>query len=235
MNDPSCLVTCLEVAHTFGSGPTALVAVHGATCTVAAGDRIAIAGPSGSGKSTLLHLMAGLEAPTHGTLSWPALPTPPLQRARAIGVVFQSPSLIPTLSVAENVALPLALAGVDDATARLRVGRCLEQVDATGLANRLPDELSGGQAQRVAVARVLAQQPLLILADEPTGQLDHSTGQRVLDALLAAADMVNAAVVVTTHDPAVIERLRTRWTMDGGRLHTGRLPAGAVAVSGSRV
>ncbi len=138
MSDPSSLVTCLEVAHTFGSGPTALVAVHGATCTVAAGDRIAIAGPSGSGKSTLLHLMAGLEAPTHGTLSWPALPTPPLQRARAIGVVFQSPSLIPTLSVAENVALPLALAGVDDATARLRVGRCLEQVDATGLAGRLP-------------------------------------------------------------------------------------------------
>jgi putative ABC transport system ATP-binding protein len=140
-------------------------------------------------------------------------------------VVFQSPSLIPTLNVTENVALPLVLAGLRAAEIQVWVERCLDQVDAAELAAKLPDELSGGQAQRVAVARVLAQQPRLILADEPTGQLDHTTGQRVLDALLAAADRVKAALVVTSHDPAVTERLRTRWSMDTGRLHT--CPPGA--------
>jgi putative ABC transport system ATP-binding protein len=215
----SAVVVCRDVAHTFGIGPTAVVAVHGASCVVAAGDRVAIAGPSGSGKSTLLHLMAGLLTPTRGVVAWPdAGPAQSVGPARRIGVVFQGPSLIPTLNVAQNVALPLQLDGVADAEVQTRTRDCLAVVDAEQLMEHLPEELSGGQAQRVAVARVIAQRPRLILADEPTGQLDQVAAHRVVDALLDAADHLDAALVVTSHDPAVVSRMTSRWAMADGRL-----------------
>jgi ABC-type lipoprotein export system ATPase subunit len=220
MRSTEALVRCDEVSRTFGSGESAMVAVHGTSCTVTGGARIAIAGPSGSGKSTLLHLMAGLERPTRGEVSWPGLPDDPYARAGEIGVVFQSPSLLPTLDVAENAGLPLVIAGVSPAECARRVSAALKLVGVEALANKLPEEISGGQAQRVAVARVLAQRPRLILADEPTGQLDHAAGQRLLDALLDATDHLVAALVVTTHDRTVAERLDTHWTMHEGRLHT---------------
>jgi putative ABC transport system ATP-binding protein len=218
--DSLAQVVCDEVSRTFGTGSSAVVAVHGTSCTVPVGARITIAGPSGSGKSTLLHLMAGLERPTRGAVRWPGLPHLPAQRAREIGVVFQSPSLVPTLDVAENTGLPLVIAGVGRAEYTRRVIEALELVGIAELAAKLPEEISGGQAQRVAVARVLAQRPRLILADEPTGQLDHAAGRRLLDALLDAAEHLGAALVVTTHDRAVAERLDTHWTMHEGRLHT---------------
>lgn len=230
------LVACRDAALTFGRGPNAVVAVHGAHLWVRAGDRLAIVGPSGSGKSSLLHLLAGLEQPTSGTVGWPALTgsqdvgpgTKPADRQSApepdirrdIGLVFQGDSLIPALDVVENTALPLVLAGVPDPDARRTALAALAQVGAEDLAERLPEEISGGQAQRVAAARVLAQAPRLILADEPTGRLDHITGGHVLDALLTAADRTGAALVVTTHDPAVAARLSTRLTMRDGRLLT---------------
>jgi ABC-type lipoprotein export system ATPase subunit len=214
------LVACDDASRTFGTGASAVVAVHGTSCAVDGGARIAIAGPSGSGKSTLLHLMAGLERPTRGEVTWPGLPNEPDPRARAIGVVFQSPSLLPTLDVAENTGLPLIIAGVSPAECRRRVTEALELVGVAGLATKLPEEISGGQAQRVAVARVLAQRPRLILADEPTGQLDHAAGQRLLDALLDANDHLGSALVVTTHDKAVAERLDIHWSMHEGRLLT---------------
>jgi ABC-type lipoprotein export system ATPase subunit len=220
MISAQALVRCDDVSRTFGSGMSAVVAVHGTNCTVPGGARIAIAGPSGSGKSTLLHLMAGLERPTGGEVAWPGLPDGGSARAREIGVVFQSPSLIPTLDVAENVALPLEIAGVGQAESARRTAEALELVGIAALAAKLPEEISGGQAQRVAVARVLAQRPRLILADEPTGQLDHTAGQRLVDALLAATGHLAAALVVTTHDDAVAERLDTHWTMHEGRLRT---------------
>ncbi|MGW0633105.1 ABC transporter ATP-binding protein [Streptomyces sp. NPDC002758] len=207
------LVDCRDAARTFGRGETAVVAVHGTTFRVRAGDRIAITGPSGSGKSTLLHLLAGLERPTSGEVFWPALAGP-----REIGLVFQGPSLIPALNVVENTALPLVLAGVPEERVRLTALAALATVGAADLADRLPEELSGGQSQRVAVARVLARAPRLILADEPTGQLDRATGQRVLDVLTTVADETGAALVVTTHDPAVAERLSLRRAMHDGRL-----------------
>lgn len=213
------LVVCDDVARTFGSGPSAVVAVHGSTCIVHSGARIAIVGPSGSGKSTLLHLLAGLERPTRGSVSWPGL-GPTGQRARDIGVVFQSPSLLPVLDVAENTALPLIIAGVGESERDGRVAAALASVGIEDLGAKLPEEISGGQAQRVAVARVLAQRPRLLLADEPTGQLDRAAGQRLMDALLDVSDRLAAALVVTTHDHAVIERLQTRWTMHEGRLRT---------------
>lgn len=222
------LLTCRKVALTFGRGDTAVAAVRDADCTVRAGDRIAICGPSGSGKSTLLHLMAGLEQATQGIVTWPGLPDRDEDLTGGIGVVFQSPSLVPTLNVTENVALPLELAGLSSTDPLTRVRTCLDAVGAGQLGGRLPEELSGGQAQRVAVARVLAQQPRLILADEPTGQLDHHTGQQVLDALLLVAERTGAALVVSTHDESVAMRLRSRWGM-----HDGRLDANPVLMAGA--
>lgn len=214
------LIEMNDVALTYGTGPTAVVAVHGATCHVPAGARLAITGPSGSGKSTLLHLMAGLERPTAGRMSWPALGADPLGRPGLVGVVFQGPSLIPTLDVAENVALPLVLTGTHARVAHELAMDALDTLEIDELASKLPDELSGGQAQRVAIARAMATRPVLILADEPTGQLDRATGEHVIDVLLEAANMLGAAVVISTHDPAVSDRLTTQWRIRDGVLST---------------
>ncbi|HVG65072.1 MAG TPA: ATP-binding cassette domain-containing protein [Actinomycetota bacterium] len=223
------LVRCDGVARTFGEGERAVVAVHGVDCVVLAGERIAITGPSGSGKSTLVHLLAGLDAPTHGTVSWPELGAREGLRPGPVAVVFQGPSLLAPLDVAENVALPQLLAGAEEADALAGARRALDRLGLADLAGKLPEELSGGQAQRVAVARVLAGRPRLILADEPTGQLDHTTGTAVVQALLEAAGLLGAALVLTTHDPAVAGLLPVRWTMADGRLRQGRAVASCSA------
>jgi putative ABC transport system ATP-binding protein len=211
-------VVCDNIARTFGAGSAAVVAVYGVSCTVAPGSRIALTGPSGSGKSTMLHMMAALETPSAGTISWPALNDHPQAHPGRIGVVFQGPSLLPALDVAENVALPLLLADVDEREAAHRAAHALSQLGIADLADKLPEQLSGGQAQRVAVARVLAARPRLILADEPTGQLDHAAAQLVLDVLLHASRELGAALVVSTHDPLIAQRLDTRWAMRDGRI-----------------
>lgn len=215
----AALVACDGAARTFGKGPSAVVAVHTATCRVTAGDRIAITGSSGSGKSTLLHLMAGLDQPTGGTVGWPALAGAPL-RPGPVSVIFQNPSLLPELDVVENVALPLLLVGADPASATAAATAALERLDLAFLAHKLPEEISGGQAQRVAVARTLAGRPRLVVADEPTGQLDHTTAAHVLEALLDAAAALDAAVVLSTHDPAVAAHFPIRWHMSDGGLDT---------------
>ncbi len=214
------LIAMQGVALTYGSGSTAVVAVHGATWRVPAGARLAVTGPSGSGKSTLLHLMAGFERPTAGLVSWPGLGEDPLGRPGLIGVVFQGPSLIPTLDVVENVALPLVLAGTPDRVAQELARDALDTLEIDDLASKLPDELSGGQAQRVSIARAMSARPVLILADEPTGQLDRATGAHVIDVLLGAADLLDAAVVISTHDPVVSDRLSTVWRIRDGVLST---------------
>jgi ABC-type lipoprotein export system ATPase subunit len=211
----TALARCLGAGRTYGSGAAATVALQPTDCEVPAGARIALVGPSGSGKSTLLHLLAGLDAPTVGTVDWPALGTLAELRPGPIAVVFQGPSLLPPLTVLENVALPLVLDRVTDAEARRRAREALELVD---LGDKLPEEISGGQAQRVAVARAVVGEPQLILADEPTGQLDRANGAGVIDVLLAAADHAEAALVVATHDPTVAARLATRWEAHSGRL-----------------
>jgi ABC-type lipoprotein export system ATPase subunit len=219
------VVRCDVAARTFGAGISAVVAVHGVTCEIRRGQHVAITGPSGSGKSTLLHLLAGLDEPTAGSVSWPALGDRGALRPGPVAVVFQGPSLLPPLDVLENVALPLLLAGAAESEAIAAAERALERLDLATLAAKLPEELSGGQAQRVAVARVLAGRHQLILADEPTGQLDHTTGASVIDALIRAATDLGAALVVTTHDPLVADRLSDRWAMADGALTTS--PAAA--------
>lgn len=219
MINDDALVICEEVSRVFGTGPTAVVAVHGTSCVIDADSRVAVIGSSGSGKSTLLHLLAGLEQPTVGSVTWPGL-LPEPQRAFQIGVVFQSPSLVPALTVAENTALPLVLGGTPDRESQTRAAEALAAVGMDDLAGKLPEELSGGQGQRVAVARVLAQRPRLVLADEPTGQLDRATGQHLIGVLLATASQIGAALVVSTHDRAVADHLDTHWYMYEGRLYT---------------
>jgi len=213
------LVRCAGVARTYGQGAAATVALEPTDCEVRPGARIAVVGPSGSGKSTLLHLMAGLDEPTLGSVEWPAIGAAGALRPGPVAVVFQGPSLLPPLTVEENVALPLVLAGVRDREAHQRARAALELLDLLELADKLPEEISGGQAQRVAVARAVSGEPKLILADEPTGQLDRANGSAVVDVLLAAAGHTDAALVVATHDPTVAERLPERWTMASGRLH----------------
>jgi ABC-type lipoprotein export system ATPase subunit len=219
MTSGDALVICEGVSRVFGTGSGAVVAVHGTSCVIETGARVAVIGSSGSGKSTLLHLIAGLEQPTVGSVTWPGLPLAP-DRAFEIGVVFQSPSLVPALTVEENIALPLILAATPDGEWRSRAAEALAAVGMDNLAGRLPEELSGGQGQRVAVARVLAQRPRLVLADEPTGQLDRASGQHLMEVLLRTAAQTGAAVVVSTHDRAVADRVETHWYMDEGRLHT---------------
>jgi putative ABC transport system ATP-binding protein len=218
------LVRCQGLARTYGAGVGAVVAVHGIDCRVSSPDRIALTGPSGCGKSTLLHLMAGLEEPTTGSVDWPGLDAPP-PRPDQVGLVFQAPNLLPDLDVAENVALPLLLLGADKVEASERALRALEHLGMGHLAGDLPDELSGGQAQRVGVARALVARPRLILADEPTGQLDHDTAQQVVSELLRAADSTGAGLVIATHDATVAERLTTRWPMRDGALSGQVIPA----------
>jgi ABC-type lipoprotein export system ATPase subunit len=212
------LVQAQNVGRTYGHGPAAVVALAAATCQVAPGDRIALVGPSGSGKSTLLHLLGGLDTPTAGALTWPALGPRETLRPAKVGFVFQMPSLLAPHTVVENVEIPLLLERVASAQARVRALEMLALLDLDALADKLPEELSGGQAQQVAMARALVARPQLICADEPTGQLDQATGQHLVDLLLAALDDRTTALIVATHDPAVVGRLPTHWQMHYGTL-----------------
>lgn len=225
------LVRCDGAARTYGRAASATVALTATDCEVHPGDRIVLVGPSGSGKSTLLHLMAGLDAPTHGSVTWPAIGERADLQPGRVAVVFQGPSLLAPLTVLENVALPLVLDGARDSDARERAREALGTLDLAPLADKLPEEISGGQAQRVAIARALAGQPVLILADEPTGQLDHANGEIVVDVLLRATGQSGAALVVSTHDPAVAAHFPARWQMHSGQLHAAGPPASTKELS----
>ena len=210
------LARCTDLTRTYGSGAGEVRALRGVSCTLRRGAQVALTGPSGSGKSTLLHLLAGLDTPTGGTIAWPGLDGSPEGRPGLIGMVFQGPSLLPPLDVTENIALPLLLAGGQETPSRERAAAALHDVGLDELAARLPEELSGGQAQRVAVARALAVRPRVILADEPTGQLDSAHAAQVVGLVLDAATMLGAALVLSTHDLTIAERLPDRWQMADG-------------------
>jgi ABC-type lipoprotein export system ATPase subunit len=207
-----------HMTRTFGAAGAQVVAVRDATCVLQWGTQVALTGPSGSGKSTLLHLMAGLDTPTSGSLRWPALGGHPLAAPGQMGIVLQGPSLIPSLDVTENVLLPMLFGEWAESAATERACAALARLEIDDLADKLPQELSGGQAQRVAVARALAPGPKLILADEPTGQLDHSIGAKLIDVLLRASEESGAALVVSTHHPLIARRLPREWTMRDGHL-----------------
>ncbi|MGH2594639.1 MAG: ABC transporter ATP-binding protein [Actinomycetota bacterium] len=218
MDEP--VVLARDLRRVYGDGTRTVVAVAGATFSVPHGKRIAVVGPSGSGKSTLLHLMAGIDRQTSGEVTWPAIGGPDVLRPGPIAVAFQGPSLLPPLTVLENVALPLLLEGRDERSALDAAGACLDLFELGEIVDKLPEEISGGQSQRAGLARALVGEPRLVLVDEPTGQLDRETAGRTILALLDAVEASGSALVVATHDLEVAERMDACWQMDSGQLRT---------------
>jgi putative ABC transport system ATP-binding protein/lipoprotein-releasing system ATP-binding protein len=212
------LAEAVGAGRVFGTNGSRVVALKHATCRIERGDRIALVGPSGSGKSTLLHLLAGLDEPTSGSVRWPALGERDTLRPGKVSFVFQTESLLAPLTVLENIEVPQLLVGSNPVEARNDAALILRALDLAELADKLPEEISGGQAQRAAVARSLITQPELILADEPTGQLDHQTAKHLLSLLLRRIKGTDTALVIATHDPFVASRMETQWTMDHGVL-----------------
>jgi ABC-type lipoprotein export system ATPase subunit len=214
------LVHAASLRKVYDAGDSAVTALADATFTVSPGARIALVGPSGSGKSTLLHLIAGLDVPSGGTIEWPAIGPITALRPGPVSLAFQGPSLLPPLTVVENVALPLLLAGEGEATAATAAREMLMRFDIEDIADKLPEEISGGQAQRASLARAVVGRPRLVLADEPTGQLDHETAALVMAGLLTTLDEAGAATVVATHDPSVARMFPVRWAISAGTLTT---------------
>ncbi|MEU5548456.1 MULTISPECIES: ABC transporter ATP-binding protein [unclassified Micromonospora] len=216
-------IEAVDVSRTYQLDGISVPALRGVTLTVAAGDYVALIGPSGSGKSTLMHLLGGLDRPTGGRLAIDgrqvgALSAPELARLRneTIGFVFQAFHLLPRTSAVENVALPLVYRGVG---ARERRARAAAMLGRVGLGHRLdhrPNQLSGGEQQRVAIARALVTDPTVLLADEPTGNLDSTTGAAVLELLEQLNVESGVALVMVTHDAEVAARARRRITMRDG-------------------
>ncbi len=215
------VISALDLVKEYRRGATTLRALKGVSLSIDPGEFVAIVGPSGSGKSTLLNLLGLLDEPTSGTVSVDGTDASSLSsrertgvRRRTIGFIFQDFYLLPTLSARENVAIPGFLHG-DRSSVLDRATRLLERV---GLGDRLdhhPDELSGGQKQRVAIARSMVNEPAILLADEPTGNLDQDTGATVLDVFGQFTDE-DVAVVTVTHDPQVTEFAdRTVGLVDG--------------------
>jgi ABC-type lipoprotein export system ATPase subunit len=207
-----------SVRRVFPSGNAQRVALDTADFDIEQNESIALVGPSGSGKTTILHLLAGLDTPTSGELTWPSLGPREELRPGKVAVAFQGPTLLPALTVIENVALPLLLMGKPEDESFQAAGELLARFELEDLPNKFPDRISGGQSQRAGLARALITRPRLLLLDEPTGQQDHSTAARLLVALLELLDETGAAAVVATHDESIAVRFPRRWSLDGGHL-----------------
>jgi putative ABC transport system ATP-binding protein len=206
----------------MGAGP--VHALRDVSLSIAAGEYLAVRGPSGCGKSTLLHILGCVDTPSSGTLAFDgrnveALPDAERSelRLRSIGFVFQRFFLLPMLTAAENIDVPQAEAGAAAAERRRRTRELLEYVGLGHRADHRPSQLSGGEAQRVAVARALANRPRLLLADEPTGELDRATGDQIAS-LLDRVHADGTALVVVTHDPAIAGRAQRTLMMRDGRI-----------------
>jgi putative ABC transport system ATP-binding protein len=221
MSEP--LIDLADIRLSFGQGDAKTEVLNGASLRLMPGESAALLGPSGSGKSSLLAVAAGLERAGGGqalllgsdmtVLDEDALAR---LRGRGVGIVLQSFHLLPTMTALENVAVPLELAGAGDARERARA-----ELEAVGLGHRLghyPAQLSGGEQQRVAIARATAPRPKLLLADEPTGNLDAATGSAIIDLLFDRASAAGAGLLVITHDPAIAARAERTLRMVDGRV-----------------
>lgn len=222
----SSVLECRSLGFAYRGGAGATTVLQDVDLDLQAGERVAIVGESGSGKSTLLHLAAGLETPNAGQVRVKGTELGSLSerertllRRRELGIVFQAFHLIPTLTALENVALPLELAGsARGRDARDRAGAQLDSVGLSSKADRYPEQLSGGEQQRVAIGRALVHRPALILADEPTGNLDSATGESVFRLLLEQVAATGSTLLMVTHSAALAERLDRTVRMVDGRL-----------------
>ncbi|MBX3579247.1 MAG: ABC transporter ATP-binding protein [Rhizobiaceae bacterium] len=225
------VVELRDVSLTLGEGASSVHVLKGVSLDVAKGEATGIVGPSGSGKSTLLMVIAGLERVDSGSvkiagelLNGRSEDKIAAFRGRHVGIVFQSFHLIPNMTALENVAVPLELAGHRDP-----FGRAARELAAVGLAERVthyPGELSGGEQQRVAIARALAPEPAILIADEPTGNLDQATGRQIADMLFATARERGMTLLLVTHDPSLAARCTRQVAMRSGRIEA----AAALAV-----
>ena len=216
-------IALADVHLTLGSGASRVHVLKGMTLEVARGEAVGLVGPSGSGKSTLLMVAAGLERPDSGLVQIAGQDLGQLDedglarfRGRAVGIVFQAFHLIPTMTAIENVAIPLELAGRADAFERARA-----ELAAVGLGERLnhyPPQLSGGEQQRVALARALAPEPAILVADEPTGNLDEATGRQIIDLMFALKRERGTTLVLVTHDSALAQRCDRRIRLRSGEI-----------------
>jgi len=218
------LIELSGIERRFLLGDTTVHALADLDLSIAAGEYVAVMGPSGSGKSTLLNLLGLLDRPNAGSYRLEGRDVTTLSadeqaqvRSMRIGFVFQSFHLVPRLTAAENIALPMMLAGIARSERDCRVAEALKNFGLDQRADHKPDQLSGGQRQRVAIARATIMQPALILADEPTGNLDRHTGEEVVN-LLEALNASGVTLVVVTHDPQMGERARRQLVMEDGRL-----------------
>jgi putative ABC transport system ATP-binding protein len=203
------MLELIDATKTYIQGRRTVNAVRGVTLAVRSGEYVTIMGPSGSGKSTLMHLMGALDTPSSGRAVFQGQDLQSLSdrqrsllRRDRIGFVFQAFNLLPTLTAAENVALPLLLGGSSRRSALTRAGECLEKVNMGHRTDHFPDEMSGGEMQRVAVARALVADPEAVLCDEPTGNLDTATSREILGLLSKLPEPGKRAVVMVTHDPS---------------------------------
>jgi putative ABC transport system ATP-binding protein len=224
------MIELREVSKTVMSGTEPLTILHPLSLQIPHGQFVAIVGPSGSGKSTLLGLIAGLDAPTSGSVlidnvDITRLDEDALARLRGekVGFVFQFFHLIPSLTAYENVAVPMEIAGLD--SARERAGQLLEEVGLTGRAHHYPSQLSGGEQQRVALARALANDPPIVLADEPTGNLDSANGRHILELLRKIHHGRGTTIVLVTHDAELAAIADARLMMRDGRVVENTLKA----------
>jgi putative ABC transport system ATP-binding protein len=214
-----------RVSRAFGRGDTVVAAVRDVDLEIGRGELLAIVGPSGSGKTTLLQLLGGLDRPSGGEVLFEgrdlgALGDAELTvlRREAFGFVFQQFNLVPTLTAAQNVEAALAPTGMRHEQRRARVAELLQSVGLSHRAHHLPSKLSGGEQQRVAIARALANDPRVLLADEPTGNLDSATGEEIVSLLRSLADDDGRTVVLITHDRAIANRAGRIARMQDGRL-----------------
>ena len=217
------MIELREVSKTVMSGTEPLTILHPLSLQIPRGEFVAIVGPSGSGKSTLLGLIAGLDAPTGGSVLIDSVDITRLGedalarlRGEKVGFVFQFFHLIPSLTAYENVAVPMEIAGAADA--RTRAQRLLEEVGLTGRSHHYPSQLSGGEQQRVALARALANDPPIVLADEPTGNLDSANGRHIMDLLREIHDKRGTTVVLVTHDRELADMADARLVLRDGRV-----------------
>ena len=210
--DREPVVEVTDLVREFTTGSTTVRAVDGISFRVDPGELVAVRGRSGSGKTTLLSLVGTLDRPTHGAVRVTGLPVSGMPerelvafRRRTIGFIFQAFGLLPILSAAENVEIPLRLVAAEPHVRDARVTELLGLVGLAGRANHRPHELSGGEQQRVAIARALANRPRLLLADEPTGQLDSHTGRDIMALIRSIIRIEGTTAIVATHDPALID------------------------------
>jgi putative ABC transport system ATP-binding protein len=228
------------VARRFGQGATEVVAVRDVDLTIGEGEFVALVGPSGSGKTTLLQLLGGLDRATDGAVLFEGRDLATVGdsllsalRLRTFGFVFQQFNLIPTLTAAQNVEVALAPAGLRSTERKARVASLLDAVGLAGRAEHLPSKLSGGEQQWVAIVRALANEPRVMLADEPTGNLDTTTGDEIIQLLTALSSERRQTVVLVTHNPEIARRAERVLRMQDGRL-LGDTPPVAVAEAAER-